>query len=731
MNGKTGSLRYQPLSVKDGVVTLNGQAGVFISADYPYYRDPMEAWRDRLQKLSGLGLQVVTIYIPWRHHQPDPQMQPDFTGKTQPNRNVVHFLELCRELSLSVIAKPGPFIHAEVNYGGLPDWTCPLNNPEIEALLDAQGQTVDWSGGRLEAASQRIEQWPLPAPFDHEFLRLTEAWLRTVAVQVIHPFSAPQGPIVGLQIANEGLYSNGQHAPWAYDYSAASVQRFHSFLKSNYPDLAAYNRLNHTNHHSWEAIQPPRAWKKPSSPEALRLYSDWGAYLAEYIGAVYRAWTAPLQSDLPVFINQNPPLGEAYGLDAWLTRVEPQRWPGVTYGFTNWVGDISARPSAFDRYLLTAKWHPGINLEENWGFAELYDPAYIDAATCFYQTLAVLNAGATGFNIYTGVGTSFPDRNLEVLPKAPYPDAAPITHTGEVTPKAHIAAWLVEFFRLYGQDFLESQPERTAAFGVYLPLARAAAWAHTHVEQAVSLLNDVEQADTLFEPALGTHLARFQSEMRRLHLDYGVLNLEAASLEELLEYRYLLVAGSPSMSQAVQDKLLSYAKSGGKLGLLGVIPTLDEHFQACDTLASQKDLFDTMPEMDLEYWLADAPRPRLVSGEADIWLRSSKAGDLHLLTVLIPAGAPPHVELEISLAGQPCRLSLDAAPSGGALLCVQDRRVTAAILKGHNGFLGVSVPPRLVFDGQEIGMAEPGDMAFFPGSTRLIKSGEYEKDAAK
>jgi beta-galactosidase len=706
---------------------LNGQKGMFISADYPYYRDAVEVWSDRLHKLKSLGLQVVTIYIPWRHHQPDAAMQPDFVGRTQPNRNVVHFLELCRGLNLSVIAKPGPFIHAEVNYGGLPDWTCPINNPEIEALLDAEGQAVNWSGGRLDVSAQRPEQWPLPAPFDHEFLRLTETWLRTVAAQVIQPFTAPQGPIVGLQIANEGLYSNGQHAPWAYDYSAASLQRFRSFLKSNYPDLAAYNRMNRSAFASWESIQPPRSWKQPSSPEDLSLYSDWGAYLAEYIGAVYRTWIAPLQSNLPVFINQNPPLGEAYGLDAWLTRVEPQRWPGVFYGFTNWVGDISARPAAFDRYLLTAKWHPGINLEENWGFAELYDPAYIDAATCFYQTLAVLNAGATGFNIYTGVGTSFPDRNLEVLPKAPYPDAAPITHTGEVTPKAEIAAWLLKFFRLYGQDFLDSQPERPAAFGVYLPLARAAAWAYLDVKQAVSSFT----APTSYTPVLGSYLAYFQSEMRRLHLDYGVLNLEAASLEEMLKYRFLLVAGSPSMSQAVQGKLLSYAQAGGKLGLLGAVPALDEHFQACDTLASRNDLFHTISEMELENWLAGTPRPTLISGTADIWLRSSTAGDLHLLTVLIPADAPPHVDFEMNIAGKLCRLSLDAAPSGGALICLQNGRVTAALLKGHNGFLGVSVPPSLVFEDQTIGMAEAGDLAFFPDGTRQIKSSEYQKDGIK
>lgn len=67
-----------------------------MTADYPYYRDPADVWADRLAKLKSLGLDVISAYIPWRHHQLTPDMEPDFTGRTQPNRNVIRFSKLCQ-----------------------------------------------------------------------------------------------------------------------------------------------------------------------------------------------------------------------------------------------------------------------------------------------------------------------------------------------------------------------------------------------------------------------------------------------------------------------------------------------------------------------------------------------------------------------------------------------------------------------------------------------------------
>jgi beta-galactosidase len=154
------------------------------------------------------------LYSLARQHQPVAEEKQDFTGHSQPNRDFLTFLSLCAALDLLIILKPGPFIHAETNYGGLPDWVCPSTNSEIEMLLDFAGRPVCWPGSVLNQGSGKAYPWPLPSPFGEVFMGLTHQWLSAVGKQVISPFQYPNGPVLLVQIANEGLYSNGQQAPW-------------------------------------------------------------------------------------------------------------------------------------------------------------------------------------------------------------------------------------------------------------------------------------------------------------------------------------------------------------------------------------------------------------------------------------------------------------------------------------------------------------------------------------
>lgn len=687
---------FPSLAIHHGIVHIDARPRVFISADYPYYRDDAANWKDRLASLKSLGISVVTAYIPWRHHQTDPAAPPDFSGVSAPNRNVLGFLNLCADLGLMVVAKPGPFIHAEVNYGGLPNWVCPANNPRIEALLNADGEPENWSGARLAADGKSIEAWPLPGPFSPEFLRLSRAWLESVGADVIRPCQAPGGPIVAIQVGNEGIYSNGQHAPWAYDYSPSALAKYLAYLESEYQSIENYNRIHGTLFRAWKEIPAPRDVSFPRPVRQERILEDWGGFAARYMDEIFRTWFAPLGVSLPVILNQNPPLETHFGLDAWLTRVEPERWQGVHYGFTNWVGDVSANPSAFDRYLLTAKRFPGPNMEENWGFAELYDPAYVDASTSFYQTLSVLNNGATGFNVYTGVGTAHADPNMEIIPKAPYPDAAPIQSNGKLTPKAEIVRWMAKFFEQYDEEWLACRSSQPAAWGLYLPHARVAVWSPENDRNA---------------PRHGDYLKEFQKQMRHLHVDYSVLNLETAGLTELRAHAFVFLPGGETMRADVQQKLAEYALGGGKLIFLGRIPRMDEDGAACDILWTARASFQTMPPDGYAGLLAGVTRPTLAEGHADVWVRSHPQHDVHFITILIPAHGEPRIDVTLPVGPRRQRILLSATASGGALLRVENGRITDAIIKGHNAYLGQSVAPQCRLDDQVTGYEEPGDFA--------------------
>lgn len=688
---------FPSLSFQHGRLYLDGKPRLLVTADYPYYRDDARNWQDRLAALKSLGVMVITAYLPWRHHQPLAEIPPDFSGRSAPNRNFLGFLALCQQLEMMVIIKPGPFIHAELNYGGLPDWVCPLFTP-IEPIRDSEDRARLWSGAALDAEGKRLQDWPLPAPFDPLFRVHVEGWMDAVRREVLEPFSAPQGPILAVQIGNEGLYSDGQAAPWAYDYSLSGLEQFRRFLQQKYASLQALQSAYGKTFTDWQEIQPPRQPLSPGTPAAL--LQDWGEFQAWYLAEVLRLWAAPLRTSLPILLNQNPPLDAPYGLDAWLTRVEPERWPGLTYGFTNWVGDVSVNASAFHRYALAARRFPGPNMEENWGFSQLYDAAYRDAATSFYQTLLALNSGATAFNVYTGVSTSHADLNIEMIHSPAYPDAAPIRADGTLTPKAEIVRWLAKFLGRYGAEFLACRPLQPVAWGLYLPHARLAVWS---------------PQDDLHAPQHGKHLAEFQRQMRRLQLDYALLNLETASAEDLAAHRFIFLPGGERMAVAVQVKLAEYLHRGGKLVFLERIPRLDEQGAPCEILWQERAGLLSLPEGGYEALLSALPCPRLLSGQADIWVRSHPQRDLHFVTVLIPAHGTTSVEALLPLGERWQRLALAATAAGGALLRIENGQLTDAFIKGWNAYLGSFIAPRCSLDGQQIALDVPADLLLLNG----------------
>ncbi len=96
---------------------LNGKPFQIISGSIHYFRIVPEYWRDRLEKLKGLGMNTVETYIPWNMHEPE-KGRFVFDGMC----DVAEFVRLAGELGLYVILRPSPYICAEWEFGGLPGW---------------------------------------------------------------------------------------------------------------------------------------------------------------------------------------------------------------------------------------------------------------------------------------------------------------------------------------------------------------------------------------------------------------------------------------------------------------------------------------------------------------------------------------------------------------------------------------------------------------------------------
>ncbi|NP_001017547.1 beta-galactosidase precursor [Danio rerio] len=95
----------------------DGEPFRYISGSIHYSRIPRVYWKDRLLKMYMAGLNAIQTYVPWNFHEAVPG-QYDFSG----DRDLEQFLQLCQDIGLLVIMRPGPYICAEWDMGGLPAW---------------------------------------------------------------------------------------------------------------------------------------------------------------------------------------------------------------------------------------------------------------------------------------------------------------------------------------------------------------------------------------------------------------------------------------------------------------------------------------------------------------------------------------------------------------------------------------------------------------------------------
>lgn len=105
------------LSYNDNGFLLNGEKYTVLSGAIHYFRVVKEYWYDRLKKLKNCGFNTVETYSPWNYHERK-EGEFDFSG----NLNISEFIQTAADLGLNVILRPGPYICAEWEMGGLPSW---------------------------------------------------------------------------------------------------------------------------------------------------------------------------------------------------------------------------------------------------------------------------------------------------------------------------------------------------------------------------------------------------------------------------------------------------------------------------------------------------------------------------------------------------------------------------------------------------------------------------------
>jgi hypothetical protein len=116
-------------------LTIDGKDVFIYSGAFHYFRCPKELWPDRFQKIKDAGFNTVETYIPWNWCEQ--QMPADVNDFSKVDlKDFDDWLTMAEQFGFYVIVRPGPYICAEWDTGGYPQW---LLTKKPENPLRSQG----------------------------------------------------------------------------------------------------------------------------------------------------------------------------------------------------------------------------------------------------------------------------------------------------------------------------------------------------------------------------------------------------------------------------------------------------------------------------------------------------------------------------------------------------------------------------------------------------------------
>jgi len=156
---------------------FDGDPFQIISGEMHPARIPPEYWRHRIRMARAMGCNTISVCLFWNYHESQEGVFDFSTG----NRNLAEFFRIVQEEEMWLIVRPGPYVCAEWEFGGLPPYL--LRIPDIKVRC-----------------------------MDPRYMAAVERYLGRLATE-IKPFLITNGgPVLMLQIENEyGSYGNDRN----------------------------------------------------------------------------------------------------------------------------------------------------------------------------------------------------------------------------------------------------------------------------------------------------------------------------------------------------------------------------------------------------------------------------------------------------------------------------------------------------------------------------------------
>jgi beta-galactosidase len=610
----TGTVRYERKKI-----VIDGRAELVLSGEVHYFRLRRDEWADRLDKARAAGLNTIATYIPWLWHElPDGTVDVD--GRTRPERDLGAFLDLCQDKGFHVIARPGPFVMAELKNEGLP-FRLYTEHPEIVP--------VGWDGA---PATTRTVDYLAPA-----FLAEARRWYHEVMPVIAARLAPMGGPVIAVQLDNEvGMLAWVSNTPDLTDHLLAD---FNSWLDDR--GLAG--------------DYPGPVTRSVKDEHAPRLMRDLGTFMRGRFARYFRelrAYAAEAGiAGVPFVVN-------IHGTDGGMAETFPigisqlmesySGVPGTVSGTDIYLGELTVTNAA-DLYLVNAFCEAvhdadqpltSVEFEAGTGdygcdLSRQYDPSAVDLKTrlCLAQGNKLLNYYLFAGGVNPPLDEPVRDGNDRIaFTGQRHGFAAPLDPEGRPSPVYEPTRQVLRTARALAPALASMVEEHDEVAIGFVPDHYLTEYRYPGSAAVQEVLDDVVR----------TRGAGPRGVLARAMLlggfRFGAVNLQAG----VPSAPVLALAGTTHLPAAVQANLVEYLRGGGRLLLAGRIPSRDMTGEPCTLL---RDALGLTPLRTVESspafftsvtavgWAAPRPETRVAFAElyertaGDIVLRELSSGD--------------------------------------------------------------------------------------------------------
>lgn len=562
----------------DKKIFIDGEPVLLLSGEIHYFRLPREAWQDRLNRLRQVGCNTVSTYIPWLCHEPV-QGHIDLEGRTRAELDLAAFIDLCQANGFWFIARPGPFVMAELKNEGLPYWLYE-QYPEIIPL--------GWEG---KPATTRTVDYLAP-----RFLAAVENWYAAVMPLLASRLQPRGGPVIGVQLDNEiGMLSWCSNTPDLTDHLLDDCV---AWLKARYDAATLKAR------YPFDLDIPLRyrtALRSPRESWVLRWRLDLGYYLrqrhARYADYLRQRAEAHGVCGVPFFLNIHGTgggRGFTYPIGISQLYESYSRSGAFLAGTDYYLGNLGS-DNFQDLYLCNAftaasqrPEQPLCSLEFECGDgdygnmqANRLDPLALELKLrmCLAQGHRLINfyLFSGGYNYLLDPAPGDGDDRIAITGEC-HGVAAPVKADGRLS---HLFPWMVQTVQAVARDadYWASSVEEWDDIRVgFIADDYLTEHGYPASVRLRGLINNL-QANRAY--------GAWESPLRALLLAgyrYGAIDLQNTPVAQW-GTAVLVLPSARYMAANLQEKLAEWLADGGRLLLYGEVPVYDQEGEPCERLA--------------------------------------------------------------------------------------------------------------------------------------------------